>query len=63
MRNCSLNQPITTLVSIAIEKVNRLLHWGFLQHGEFFPLKNGSIIEDSIDFVYPMAQMTLESLA
>ena len=62
-RNCSLNQPIPTLVSITIEKVNRLLHWGFLQNGEFFPLKNDSIIEDNIDFVYPMAQMTLESLA
>ena len=56
MRNCSLNQPITTLVSVTIEKVNRLLHWGFLQNGEFSPLKNDSIIEDNMDFVYPMAQ-------
>ena len=39
IQSCSLNQPITTLVSITIETVYRLLNWGFLQNGEFFPLE------------------------
>ena len=39
IQSCSLNQPITTLVSITIVTVYKLLNWGFLQNGEFFPLE------------------------
>jgi len=41
-QSCSSSQPITTLVSITIETVYKLLNWGFLQNGEFFPLEQFS---------------------
>ena len=34
----------------------KLLNWGFLQNGDFFPLNN-DILDDSSDLFYPMAQM------
>ena len=53
---------MTTLVSITIETVYRLLNWGFLQYGEFFPLNNDNILEDSSAFVYPMAQKFMPTI-
>ena len=40
IQSCSLDPPITTLFSITIATVHRLLTWGFLQNREFFPLNN-----------------------
>ena len=37
-------------------------NWGFLQDGEFFPLNNDYILEDSGDFFYPMAQMFMRTI-
>ena len=34
----------------------KLLNWGFLQNGDFFPLNN-DILDDSSDLFYPMARM------
>ena len=35
---------------------------GFLQNGEFFPLEQYSILEDSSEFSYPMAQMFMPTI-
>ena len=48
IQSCSLNQPVTTLVSITIKTVHRLLNWGFLQNGEFFPINYDNILEDFV---------------
>ena len=40
----------------------KLQNWGFLQNGEFFPLNNDYILEDSGDFFYPMAQMFMQTI-
>ena len=40
----------------------KLQNWGFLQNGEFFPLNNDYILEDSGDFFYPMAQMFMRTI-
>ena len=48
IQSCSLNQPVTTLVSITIKTVYRLLNSGFLQNGEFFPINYDNILEDFV---------------
>ena len=40
----------------------KLQNWGFLQNGEFFPLNNDYILEDSDNFFYPMAQMFMRTI-
>ena len=40
----------------------KLQNWGFLQNGEFFPLDNDYILEDSDNFFYPMAQICMRTI-
>ena len=40
----------------------KLLNWGFLQNGEYFPLNNDHILEDSGDVFYPMTQMFMQTI-
>ena len=55
--NCSLHQPIPTLVSVIIETVYRLLNWGFLLNGKVFSFNNNNILDDSDDLIYTIAEM------
>ena len=57
LQNCSLHQPIPTLVSVIIETVYPLLNWGFLLNGKVFSFNNNNVLDDSDDLIYTIAEM------
>ena len=60
--SCSLNQPITTLVSITIETSVQTPKLRLSSKWRIFPLNNDYILDDSGDFFYPMAQMFMRTI-